>query len=109
MPSSWLAPLPYVACSGYLIEERVVSHLDPSEMLLARDVYLYYRLDVVTQELPGFKHLQPNLQRGHPRDVHGIVDFPLPIGTLLSRANLSRNNTPGTTDGEVLREEAGRS
>lgn len=69
MPGSRLAPLPYVACSAYLIEERIVSHLDPSEMLLICNVYLYYRFDVVAQELSGFKHLHPDLQRGHPIDL----------------------------------------
>ena len=69
MPGSWLAPLPYVACSAYLIEERIVSHLDPSEMLLICNVYLYYRFDVVAQKLSGFKHLHPDLQRGHPIDL----------------------------------------
>lgn len=73
-----------VACSAYLIEESIVSHLDPRDMLLVRNVYLHYGFDVVAQELSGFKHLHPNLQRG-PQD------FPPLRGTLLSRANLSRN------------------
>lgn len=64
MPSSWLAHLPCMARSAYLIEERIVSYLDPCDMLMACNVYLHHWLDVVAQELSGFKHLYPNLQRG---------------------------------------------
>lgn len=49
--------------SAHLIEERVISHLDPRVVLLACDGHLHHWLDVVTHELPGFKHLHPNLQR----------------------------------------------
>lgn len=86
---SWLPHLPEVACSAYLIEEGIVSRLDPSDVLLACNVYLHHRLDVVAQELSGFKHLQPNLQREQQkRPDDGGVNFPPPTETPLSRVKL---------------------
>ena len=57
-----------MTCSAYLIEERIVPRLDPREMPVASNVYFHYRLDVVAQELTGFKHLQPNLHRDTPAE-----------------------------------------
>lgn len=83
MPTSCLAHLPDLPCSAYLIEERVVPHLDPCVMLAAHNGHLGYGLDVVAHELSPFKHLHPNLQSKEHGDAGG-PGSPPPMGTLLS-------------------------
>lgn len=71
-----------VPCSAHLIEERVVSHLDPCVVLLTSNDHFHHRIDVVAHELSGFIHLHSNLQEDHSRGL--TLGSLSPIGILLS-------------------------
>jgi hypothetical protein len=100
MPNSWLAHLPDMPHSAHLIEERIISHLDPCAVPMARNGHFYHWLDVVAQELSGFKHLHPNLQKEHTGDSMLGAQAPILIqdSSLKIKIVLTRNilGTVGT-------------